>query len=75
MSEYKNSRNYYRFCLRALYVNIFDFSDVAFLYVQIIELKIFNLWKAIGNEELEAKFAKGIEMIKRDIVFAASLYL
>jgi len=31
--------------------------------------------KAIGNEELEAKFAKGIETIKRDIVFAASLYL
>jgi len=31
--------------------------------------------KAIGNAELESKFAKGIELIKRDIVFAASLYL
>ncbi len=31
--------------------------------------------KAIGNTELENKFAGGIVKIKRDIVFAASLYL
>lgn len=31
--------------------------------------------KLIGNTELEHKFEKGIELIKRDIVFAASLYL
>jgi len=31
--------------------------------------------KAIGNTELESKFAEGITKIKRDIVFAASLYL
>jgi ATP-dependent RNA helicase DOB1 len=31
--------------------------------------------KAIGNTELEVKFAEGINKIKRDIVFAASLYL
>lgn len=31
--------------------------------------------KAIGNSELENKFAEGIRSIKRDIVFAASLYL
>lgn len=31
--------------------------------------------KAIGNTELENKFAEAIRMIKRDIVFAASLYL
>ncbi|XP_033636564.1 exosome RNA helicase MTR4-like [Asterias rubens] len=31
--------------------------------------------KAIGNTELENKFARGIVKIKRDIVFAASLYL
>ncbi|KAL5486646.1 hypothetical protein EMCRGX_G019154 [Ephydatia muelleri] len=31
--------------------------------------------KAIGNTELENKFAAGIAKIKRDIVFAASLYL
>jgi ATP-dependent RNA helicase DOB1 len=31
--------------------------------------------KAIGNSELEAKFAEGINKIKRDIVFAGSLYL
>ena len=31
--------------------------------------------KAIGNADLEAKFTQGIELIKRDIVFAASLYL
>ena len=30
---------------------------------------------SIGNEELEAKFNEGIRLIKRDIVFAASLYL
>eukprot|EP00127_Corallochytrium_limacisporum_P006719 Clim_evm8s234 gene=Clim_evmTU8s234 len=31
--------------------------------------------KAIGNVELENKFTEGIVLIKRDIVFAASLYL
>ncbi|XP_046861907.1 exosome RNA helicase MTR4-like [Xenia sp. Carnegie-2017] len=31
--------------------------------------------KAIGNTELENKFAEGITKIKRDIVFATSLYL
>jgi ATP-dependent RNA helicase DOB1 len=31
--------------------------------------------KAIGNEMLEAKFLEGIRLIKRDVVFAASLYL
>lgn len=31
--------------------------------------------KAIGNTDLENKFAEGIRQIKRDIVFAASLYL
>ncbi|XP_059178538.1 exosome RNA helicase MTR4-like [Physella acuta] len=31
--------------------------------------------KAIGNTELENKFSEGIRLIKRDIVFAASLYL
>ena len=31
--------------------------------------------KAIGNQELHAKFEKGSELIKRDIVFCSSLYL
>ena len=31
--------------------------------------------KSIGNNDLENKFAQGINMIKRDIVFANSLYL
>jgi ATP-dependent RNA helicase DOB1 len=31
--------------------------------------------KAIGNHELQVKFEKGSELIKRDIVFCASLYL
>ena len=31
--------------------------------------------KAIGNTELEQKFAQGILKIKRDIVFASSLYI
>jgi ATP-dependent RNA helicase DOB1 len=31
--------------------------------------------KAIGNVELESKFEKASDLIKRDIVFCASLYL
>ncbi|CAF1023234.1 unnamed protein product [Rotaria sp. Silwood1] len=31
--------------------------------------------KAIGNSELEVKFTEGTQKIKRDIIFAASLYL
>jgi len=31
--------------------------------------------KAIGNQELQAKFEKGDELLKRDIVFCSSLYL
>ncbi|KAL7557415.1 hypothetical protein ACA910_016631 [Epithemia clementina (nom. ined.)] len=31
--------------------------------------------KAIGNQELEEKFTKGGELIRRDIVFCSSLYL
>lgn len=31
--------------------------------------------KSIGNTDLENKFSEGIKVIKRDIVFAASLYL
>lgn len=31
--------------------------------------------KTIGNVELESKFSEGIRLLKRDIVFAASLYL
>ena len=31
--------------------------------------------KAIGNTELENKFAEAIVRIKRDIVFAVSLYI
>lgn len=31
--------------------------------------------KTIGNTELENKFSEGIRLLKRDIIFAASLYL
>jgi ATP-dependent RNA helicase DOB1 len=31
--------------------------------------------KALGNHELEQKFTKGDELLKRDIVFCSSLYL
>lgn len=31
--------------------------------------------KAIGNHELQTKFEKGSELMKRDIVFCSSLYL
>jgi len=34
-----------------------------------------NAAKVMGNPHLEEKFTKSIELIKRDIVFAASLYL
>ena len=31
--------------------------------------------KAIGNHELQTKFERGSELLKRDIVFCSSLYL
>lgn len=31
--------------------------------------------KSIGNHELQIKFEKGSELMKRDIVFCSSLYL
>ena len=31
--------------------------------------------KAIGNHELQSKFEKGSDLMKRDIVFCSSLYL
>jgi ATP-dependent RNA helicase DOB1 len=34
-----------------------------------------NAAKAIGNHELHAKFERGSELLKRDIVFCSSLYL
>jgi ATP-dependent RNA helicase DOB1 len=37
--------------------------------------QIISAAKAIGNNELEAKFEKGVELIRRDIVFCSSLYL
>jgi ATP-dependent RNA helicase DOB1 len=37
--------------------------------------QISNASAAIGNHELQAKFEKGSELLKRDIVFCSSLYL
>ena len=37
--------------------------------------QMINAAKAIGNNELERKFSEASTAIKRDIVFAASLYL
>ena len=34
-----------------------------------------NAAKSIGNHELQTKFEKGSELLKRDIVFCSSLYL
>lgn len=31
--------------------------------------------KSIGNTDLENKFSESVKIVKRDIVFAASLYL
>ena len=37
--------------------------------------QIANASAAIGNQELQSKFEKGSELLKRDIVFCSSLYL
>jgi ATP-dependent RNA helicase DOB1 len=37
--------------------------------------QISNAAKSIGNHELQTKFEKGSELLKRDIVFCSSLYL
>jgi ATP-dependent RNA helicase DOB1 len=37
--------------------------------------QIANASAAIGNQELQYKFEKGSELLKRDIVFCSSLYL
>lgn len=37
--------------------------------------QIMTAAKAIGNQELEEKFTKGGDLIRRDIVFCSSLYL
>ena len=38
-------------------------------------LSFFQAAKNIGNTDLENKFSESIKLLKRDIVFAASLYL
>lgn len=37
--------------------------------------ELVNAAKSIGNTALEEKFSEGSQKIKRDIIFAASLYL
>lgn len=56
--------------------DIFEGSIIrAFRRLEELLRQLASAAKAIGNTELENKFAQGITMIKRDIVFAASLYL
>ena len=37
--------------------------------------QVANACKVVGNQALEEKFTAGIGLLKRDIAFAASLYL
>ena len=58
------------------FINFSQLRQLSLIFRKVIFREIISkLLKAIGNAELESKFAKGIELIKRDIVFAASLYL
>ncbi|RKP09548.1 rRNA-processing arch domain-containing protein [Thamnocephalis sphaerospora] len=72
----------YAWCNGAKFSQVIKLSDVfegslirAFRRLEELLRQMSAAAKAIGNTELEVKFAEGINKIKRDIVFAASLYL
>lgn len=45
------------------------------MFISDILKLFFQAAKNIGNTDLENKFSDSIKLLKRDIVFAASLYL
>ncbi|KAI9597618.1 antiviral helicase [Syncephalis fuscata] len=72
----------YAWCNGAKFSQVIKLTDVfegslirAFRRLEELLRQMSAAAKAIGNTELEVKFAQGITKIKRDIVFAASLYL
>lgn len=73
----------YAWCKGAKFVQVQELTNGAFEGTTIRTLRrleelvrqITVASKAIGNVELEKKFEKGSELLKRDIVFTSSLYL
>jgi len=72
----------YAWCQGATFAEICTMTDVfegsiirAMRRLEELLRQLVSAAKAIGNSELELKVAEGIIKIKRDIVFAASLYL
>jgi len=72
----------YAWCKGAKFIDICKMTDVfegsiirSMRRLEEVLRQLCAAAKSIGNAELENKFAEGINKIKRDIVFAASLYL
>ncbi|KAI9136384.1 rRNA-processing arch domain-containing protein [Paraphysoderma sedebokerense] len=72
----------YAWCQGAKFSQICKMTDIfegsiirAFRRLEELLRQMCAAAKTIGNTELETKFAEGINKIKRDIIFAASLYL
>jgi ATP-dependent RNA helicase DOB1 len=73
MNEWVNGAAFLKICSMT---SIFEGSIIR--YIRRLEELLRQMScaaKAIGNSTLESKFNEGILKIKRDIVFAASLYL
>jgi ATP-dependent RNA helicase DOB1 len=68
-----NGAKFYEICKMT---DIFEGSIVRMMRrLEELIRQLCNASKSIGDEDLEKKFLTGIEKIKRDIVFSASLYI
>ena len=72
----------YEWCKGAKFCDVIKLTDIfegsiirAMRRLEELLRQLCGAANSIGNEELEAKFNEGIRLIKRDIVFCASLYL
>ncbi|CAH0390444.1 unnamed protein product [Bemisia tabaci] len=72
----------YAWCKGASFIDVLQMTDIfegsiirAMRRLEEILRQLVQAAKGIGNTDLENKFSEGIRLIKRDIVFAASLYL
>jgi ATP-dependent RNA helicase DOB1 len=72
----------YEWCKGAKFCDIIKLTEVfegsiirAMRRLEELLRQLCSAANSIGNDELEAKFNEGIRLIKRDIIFAASLYL